>query len=210
MTQPLNMISNESLEDEEQTKLSKERQSIIIICKSLLLGSSIGFAVKVISFAACYAINMFGENSKPPSTVGSHMTSFSYGILVLISLLDFAIHVAIWLAFMYTITKSGSLYMRKKFDKDAANPNSGSIWTTRMLFVAEICFHFGYIVGLSLWIIVDSLRINTVIQLIPLLTSILIDFFVFLAMVKCFDSSRTISRRYTTEQELEDVSCFII
>jgi hypothetical protein len=209
MTQPLNMTNAESLEDEEHTKLSKERQSIIIICKSLLLGSSSGFAVKVISFAAYHAIKMFGEDSKP-STVGSHMSSFSYWALVLISLLDFAIHVATWLAFMYTITKSGSLYVRKKFDKDAANPNSGSIWTTRMLLVAEICFHFGYIVGVSLWIMIVDLRKNTAIQLMPLLTSMMIDFFVFLAIVKCFDSSRTISRGYTKEQELEDVSCFIL
>jgi hypothetical protein len=46
MKQPLISLGNESLEDDEQTKFSKEMASrSIILCKSFLLGSSIGFAL---------------------------------------------------------------------------------------------------------------------------------------------------------------------
>jgi hypothetical protein len=49
---------------------------------------------------------------------------------------------------MYTNgTKSGSLYTRKKFDKDAANPNPGSIWTARMLFMVSVYFLLGTTIG---------------------------------------------------------------
>jgi hypothetical protein len=57
MKQPLISMGNESLEDEEQPKLSKEGASrSIIICKSFFLGSSIGFALQVFRFAACCAL----------------------------------------------------------------------------------------------------------------------------------------------------------
>jgi hypothetical protein len=207
LKQPL-IMSHESLEqDEEQTKLQeKERQSRSIICKSFLLGSSIGFALQVMSFAACYALfKMFGKDAKP--TPGSLLSSFSYCLLVLISHLDLAIYTAIWLMFfMYTITKSGSLYMRKKFDKDAANPNSGSIWTTRMLFIVGVYFLVGLLVGSFFpWVIVD-LSMGMVISLNPLFRFMMIEFVIFIVMVKCFDLSHTSTTTsgYTTEPKLED------
>jgi hypothetical protein len=213
LKQPL-IMSHESLEqDEEQTKLQKERQSRSIICKSFLLGSSIGFALQVMSFAACYALfKMFGGKDAKPTPGSLPPSSFSYCMLVLISQLDLAIYLAIWLAFMATITKSGSLYMRKKFDKDAANPNSGSIWTTRMLFIVGVYFLVGSIFGsFSLWMIVD-LRMGMVIPLMPFFSTMMIDFVAFIFMVKCFDLSHpsTTTSGYSVEQELEDdYSCFI-
>ena len=162
MKQPLKNMTSESLEDEEQTKFSKERQrSISIICKSLLLGSSIGFALQGIAFAVYYTLfKMFGKDSTP--------TPISLRSNIFYCMLDIAIYVAIWLTFVYSkITKSGSLYMRKKFDKDAANPNSRSIWTRRMLLLVGISFIIGGGVGsFSLWIIV-ALRMRTMV--IPLI-----------------------------------------
>jgi hypothetical protein len=207
MTQPL-VMSNETLENEEQTKLQKERQSRTILCKSFLLGSSISFALQVMSCAACYTlVKMFGKDPKPSNTPASLLGSLSYCMLVLISQLDITIYVTIWLTFMYTITKSGSLYMRKKFDTDAENPKS------EMVFIGGVYFLFGTMFGsFSLWIIVD-LRIGMVIPLTQVLILMMLDLVAFLLMVKCFDFSHAINASgHTAEQELEDDSwwCFVV
>ena len=202
LKQPL-IMSNASLEDKEQTERSKVRQTASILCKSLLLGISIGFALQLIPFAAWHALSkMFGNDPKP--TPGSLLSSFYYCMLVLIRRLDLAMFVVIMLTFMNTMTKSGSLYMRKKFDReDAANAHSGSIWTPRMLIIVGIYFLFGVTVGMSvsLWVIV-SLHKEVAIPLMPILYPLMIDFvFLFLVSVG-FDWSHS---GYTTEQEeLED------
>jgi hypothetical protein len=67
LKQPLiTTMGNESLEDEGQTKLQQERQNRCVICKSFLLGSSIGFALQVMACAAYYTLfKMFGKDTKP-------------------------------------------------------------------------------------------------------------------------------------------------
>ena len=208
LKQPL-IMSDESLEDEEQTDLSKVRQIRSIICKSLLLGIFIGFALQVIPFAAWHALSkMFGKDPKP--TPGSLLSSFSYCMLVLIGQLDLAMYVVIMLTFMYTMTKSGSLYMRKKFDRDAANPNSGSIWTPRMLIVVGIYFLFGATVGSSFshWIIL-ALRMEMAIPLMPILYTLMVDFVLLFLVSVGFDWSHS---GYATEQEEleDDDSSFVV
>jgi hypothetical protein len=168
-------MSNESLEGEGQTKLQKERQSKSLICKSLLLGSSIGFALQVMACAAYYTrYKMFGKDTQP--TPGSLLSSFSYCLLVLTSQLHLAIYIATWLTAMYTSTQSGSLYMRKKLDKDAANPNSGSIWTTRMLFMVGGYFLFGLHAGAISFLAIVNLCTGMVIPWMPLFVHTMIDF----------------------------------
>jgi hypothetical protein len=179
--EPLITMRNKSLEGERQTKLQKERQSkSVICCKSFLLGSSIGFALQVMACVAYYTLfKMFGKDTNP--TPGSLLSWFSYYMLVLISQLQLAIYIATWLTAMYTSTKSGSLYMRKKFDKDATNPNSGSIWTTRLLFIVGNYFLLGVLVGaFSLRVIVYLLCIGMVMPWMPLFRSKMIDFVTFL------------------------------
>jgi hypothetical protein len=101
-------MSNESLEGKGQTKLQKERQKErqgrSVICKCFLLGTSFGFALQAMSYAAYYTLfKMFGKDTQP--TPGWPLSSVSYGLLVLTSQLDLVIYVAIWLtAIMYTST----------------------------------------------------------------------------------------------------------
>jgi hypothetical protein len=199
MKQPLIIESNESLKDEGQAKLSKERQSRSVICKSFLLGCLFGFALQAMSYAAYYTLfKMFGKED----TAEPRRSFFSYALLVLISQLHIAILIATWLTIMYTSTKSGSLYMRKKFDKDAANPNnSGSIiWTTRrMLFMFGVYFLVGVHAGsFSLWVIVN-VCMGMVIPWNSLFLDIMIDFVTLLFMPKWFDCWS-----HPVEQELED------
>jgi hypothetical protein len=169
MKQPLIIMGNESLEGEGQTKLQKQRQSRSAICKCFLLGSSIGVVLQVMSYAAYYTrYKMFG---------------------VLLSLLCLAIYVAIWLAAMLPITKSGSLYMRKKFDKNAANPNSGSIWTTGMMFMFGIYFLFGVHAGSFSFLVILNLFLGS--PLMPLMSLfMMMEFATFLLMGVWFDQWR--------------------
>jgi NhaP-type Na+/H+ or K+/H+ antiporter len=142
LTQPLITTSHESSEDEGQRLLQKERQSKSIICKSFLLGCSIGFAVQVMVYAAYYTLfKIFGKDTTSTPWVSS------YGPLLLY-MISPTLYIAAWLTCMYTNgTKSGSLYTRKKFDKAAANPNPGSIWTARMLFMVSVYFLLGTTIG---------------------------------------------------------------
>jgi hypothetical protein len=200
LKQPLITMNNASLEAEGQTrKLQKERQSRSIIWKSFLLGSSTGFALQVMACAAYYMLSkMFGKDT-PPAGPGSLLSSISYCLLVLISQLYVAVFIATWLTFLYISTKSGSLYMQNLFDKDGTkNPNSGTIWTTRMLFMVGTYFLIGIQAGsLSLWMIVN-LCIGIAIPLMQLFLHMVIDVVAFLFMPKCFDWSDFI------EQELEE------
>jgi hypothetical protein len=134
LKQPLITMSNESLEDEGQTTLQKEKQSRSGICKSLLLGSSTGFALQGLACAAYFTLSkMFGKDTTPPAGPCSLLRSF-FLLPARSGQSALCRHVYCHMADVpISKTQSGSLYMRKKFDKDAANPNSGTIWTTQML-----------------------------------------------------------------------------
>jgi hypothetical protein len=193
----ITMSNEEALEDEGRTKPQKDRRrSRNIIWQSFLLGSSIGVALQVMSYMAYHTLlKMFGKNTNP--TPGSLLSSFSYYLLVLITQLT-------WLTVMYFSTKSGSLYMRKKFDKDAANPNSGSIWTTRMITVVGVYFLTGATIGSVSLRVGVALYIGMMIPWMTLFRSLMIDCGTLLLAAKWFDWSHPI------EQELEDDhSCIV-
>jgi hypothetical protein len=196
LKQPLITMTNESVEGEGQTKLQRS-----VIWKSFLLGSSTGFALQVMACAAYYTLfKMFAKDPQP--TTGSLLSSFSYYLLVLTSQLHLAIYFATWVTAIYTSTKSGSLYMRKKFDKDAANPNSDSIGATH---VVGVYFLTGVHAGsFSILVIVD-VCIGMVIPLMPLMFLLMtIDFVALLLTAKCFDWSDLI------EHELEDDHSWVV
>jgi hypothetical protein len=192
--------SNASLETEEQTRL--EQQSKRLVWQAFLLGSAIGFVLHVVLFATCYTIfKIWGEHP----TFSSSLSHASYCILVLLSQVDIGICIGIWSTFVYTTTKSGSLYMRKKLDQDVDTPaGANSIWTARMLFVVGIYFLVGVKVGTcSLWTIVH-LRIGMVVPLTPLLMSVVVEIFLFYIMIKCFDWGRAGSSKSRGDEEEED------
>jgi Mn2+/Fe2+ NRAMP family transporter len=214
MKQPLIIImSNESsLKDEEQTKLSQERPSRSIVCiQSFLFGSCIAFALQGIAFVACHTLG--------PSTPGSLLRNyFSKNHLVLASQLDAVIFVifaaGVGMTLTYTITKSGSLFLRKKLDKEddsatASNPSSvsSSIWTARMLFIAGF-FYFadGALVGSAF----VFLRTGMVLPWIPFLKTMMGVWVLFLIAVEYFEWRSRQCWHQTTDKELEDDLCFLV
>jgi hypothetical protein len=106
---------------------------------------------------------------------------------------------------MYTTTKSGSMYMRKKFDKDAANPNSGSIWTTRMLFMVGGYFLFGLHAGAFSILAIVSLYIGMAMPWMPLFVHTMIDFVLLLFLM----SNRFVWRDPIYQELDDDHSCAV-
>jgi hypothetical protein len=98
------------------------------------------------------------------------------------------LYIAAWLTFMYTFgTKSGSLCTRKKFDKDAANPNSGSIWTARMLFMVSVSFLFGTTIGSFFLRFSAALHSGMVIPWVSVFGYTMINSVAYLVIVKWVD-----------------------
>jgi phosphotransferase system glucose/maltose/N-acetylglucosamine-specific IIC component len=194
--------SNASLETEEQrTRL--EQQSKRLVWQAFLLGSAIGFVLHVVVFATCYTIfKIWGQHP----TFSSSLSHASYCVLVLLSQVDIVICIGIWSTFVYTMTKSGFLYMRKKLDQDVDTPaGANSIRAARRLFgVKGIYFLVGVKVGTcSLWTIVH-LRMGMVVPLTPLLTTDVVEFFLFYIMIKCFDWGRAGSSQSRGDEEEEE------
>jgi hypothetical protein len=194
---------NASLETEEHIRL--EQQSKRLVWQAFLLGSAIGFVLHVVVFATCYTI--FKIWSQHPTFSGS-LSLASYWMLVLLSQAVIAIYVGICLIFLYTMTKSGSLYMRKKLDQDVDTPaGANSIWTARMLFVVGIYFVGVSVGSCSFWTIA-RLRMGMVVPLTPLLMTVVVEFsffYIFYIMIKCFeDWGRAGSSKSCGDEEEED------
>jgi hypothetical protein len=195
--------SNVSLETEDQTR--QEQQSKRLVWQAFFLGSAIGFVLQVVVVATYYTIFKIW---------GQHPTfSASYFILVLLSQVDTVICIGISLTFVYSMTKSGSLYMRKKLDQDHVDTPAGanSIWTARMLCVVGIYLLVGVSVGsCSFWTIVD-LRMGMV-MVVPLLTpwlmTAVVDFSFFYIMIKCFDWGHGKGGDEQEEEEEEEDDSF--
>jgi hypothetical protein len=96
--------------------------------------------------------------------------------------------------------------MRKESDKNAANPNSGSIWTTRVLLMAGNHFLFGLHAGsFSLFTIV-KLCILMVIPWMTLFRDMMIYCVILLLIAKRIDWSDD-----PRDQELgDDHSCAVL
>jgi hypothetical protein len=213
MKRPRMIMGDESLKDEEQTKLSKERPSRSILCIiSFLFGSFINFVLQGIAYAACHTlVKMFGNDPPNPPAPGSLLLSSSSYYFALASQLDYDVIVVLLFAILYPlIAKSGSLYMRNKFDKEdapASNPSfRSSIWTERMFLIFGLYFTVGALVGsVSLRTIVVFLSTGMVLPWPPVLnTMIMIVWVLFLITVECFEWRDRRNWDETAEQELED------
>jgi hypothetical protein len=159
--------ASSSLEaEEQQTRLEGK---VGLVWQAFLRGSAVGFVLQFLIFATCYTIfKIWAQN--PTFSGPLSLVSFFIGIC---------------LTSLYARTKSGSLHRCKKLDKHVNTPvDSNSISTARMLFVMEIYFLVGCIVGsYSLWAVVD-LRAGMAVPLTPLLMTAVDHLVYFCIMVK--------------------------
>ena len=144
----------------------------------------------------------WGNNAQPDESA-----PFSYWTLYFLILVDTVFYTLVMLGIIVTMTRKGSMHMRKKFDNDAHAPNSESVWTPRFLFVNGIGFHIGAISGsYGSLAIIDSIVSGMPIPLVPLLCSVLVDVGLCCLMFKCFDSAH---EPFSADDELEEDSFFI-
>jgi hypothetical protein len=184
MKQPLIVMSNVSMNDEEPSR------SILCI-QSFLFGSFITFMLQGVTFAACTLVhNMFGNKVQNPPASGWPEEAVIFVIL--------------YPLILYTlITK---LYMQKQFDKE--DPR---VWTERILLIIGVYFAVGAFVGsTALWMIVFVMRTGIVPTWSPDLSIMTIGWVLFLITVEFSEWSRSRNCDQTTEHELEDDSCFLV
>jgi len=100
---------------------------------------------------------------------------------------DIVFFAILWVACAMSLTRKGSMYMRKKFDNDADAPNTESVWTQRFLFLSGIGVLLGVIAGsYTAWVIID-IELGFPVSLTPLFSTFLLDVVLCYLMVKGFD-----------------------
>jgi hypothetical protein len=184
VVQDLESPSSSHSEEEQMTESARREASNRILVKSLCFGAFSGLFLHIVTFSALFLFTLhFGKNSKPDESA-----SVSYWTLYLIINADTAFYTLFFGGFLMTLTRKGSMYMRKKFDNDADNPNSQTIWTPRFLVLT------GFLVGITggsyaAWAIV-VVKLGRPVPLAPLLCTLLVDVGRYCLMIKCFDSGR--------------------
>ena len=184
LKQPLIIIqdleSSSSSQEEPNTDIARQRVSIRVLVKSFCFGAFAGLLLRAVSFSAfCVMFKKWGKNTQPDESAPLFLYLLFYA--------DIAFHTLIWVGHLMTITRKGSMYMRKKFDNDAHAPKSESVWNVRFLFLSVMGFRFGFISGsYGAWAIFD-ITMGMPVSLVPLLCSFLVDMGLCCLMIKCFD-----------------------
>jgi hypothetical protein len=184
VVQDLESSSSSYSQEEQENDIAKRAVSNRILVKCLCFGAFVGLLVQAVTFSAFLVFVIhWGNNPKPDTSA-----PFSYWTLYLIIHIDFIFYTLVWgIVVVMTVTKKGSMHMRKKFDNDADAPNNDSIWTSRFLFHSGLGFLLGVIVGsCAAWTIIDA-ELGMPVPYMPLLYTLLMDTGLCCLMIKCFD-----------------------
>ena len=137
--------SPSSQEQGQKTDAARQRVSILILTKSLWIGALAGLLLQLVTFSAFLVLFFrWGKNPQP----NEESALLFYWTLYMRLHMNIPFHAVIWVVFVMTLTRKGSVYLRKKFDNDANHaPNSESVWTPRFLLLNGICFLLGLTTG---------------------------------------------------------------
>jgi hypothetical protein len=172
-------------------KNEKRTRRITLIVKVFLMGIAAGLALQAMTFSAFVTIlNFWGSDPRPQEPSNRAM----YFILFLLSQADIAVYSVIIVMFIFFLTKSGPMYMRKKFDCEDGTINTkegestiSSLSTRKFLFRAGITFLFGIMLGSAApWVAVDY-KMEMPMTLGPLVATLLLDLFLLPIMFRSFD-----------------------
>jgi hypothetical protein len=205
--QDLESSSPSSSQEEQKIDNERRRLSNLVLVKSLCFGCFVGLLLQAVTFSAFLVINKrWGENPQPEESVAV----LSYWTLSLLIHMDIAVYSIIWGGMLMTLTRKGSIYMRKKLDNDADHaPNTESVWTPRFLFLSGIGVLLGVIVGsYTAWGIID-IELGFPVSLTPLFSTFLWDVGLCYLMVKFFDWGHAARNAYDEPQE-DDEDSFLV
>ena len=175
--QPLLVVAEDlesppsSQEQGQNTDDAKQRESTLIFTKSLWIGAFACLNLQLVTFSAFWGLfYRWGKNPQP-----NESAPLSYWALYMLVHLDIALYAVVWVGLTMTLTRKGSVYLRKKFDDDADAPNGESVWTPQFLLLNGIGFLLGLITGyFTIWTIVD-IKLGMPVQLVFLLFPLLIE-----------------------------------
>jgi hypothetical protein len=196
LKQPLveiqDLESSSSSQEEQNTDNERRRLSSLVLVKSLCFGCFVGLLLQAVAFCAFLVITKlkkWGRNPQPEESAAA----LSYLTLYWTLYMDLAIYSIIWGGFLWTLTRKGSLYMRKKFDKDAEDaPNNNTestVWTQRILFLSGIGVLLGVHAGTyTAWVIIEMIELGFRVSFTPLVFTFLMDVGFCYLMVKCFNA----------------------
>jgi hypothetical protein len=204
LKQPLvevqDLESSTSQEEQKTTDNERRRLSSLVLVKSLCFGCFVGLLLQAVTFSAFLVITKkWGRNPQPEES-----TTLSYLTLYLLIHMDLAVYSIIWGGFLLTLTRKGSLYMRKKFDKDADAPNTESVWTQRFLFLSGSRFLLGVIAGSYTAFVIIDIELGFPVSFTPLVSTFLMDVGFCYLMVKCFDWGHAPNAYDEPEEDDED------
>jgi hypothetical protein len=194
-------LESSSSQVEQKTDNERRRLSSLVLVKSLCFGSVVGVLLQAVTLSAFLVITKkWGRNPQPEESAATMSYWTLYCLLVH---MDIAVYCIIWGGFLMTLTRKGSMYMRKKFDNDADAPNTESVWTPRFLFLSGIGVLLGVIAGsYTAWVIID-IELGFPVSLTPLFSTFLLDVGLCYLMVKGFDYAHD-------EPEEEDEDSFLV
>ena len=112
--------SSSSQEEQQKTDIARQRVSILILVKSFCFGAFVSLLLQAVCVAAFLVLTKkWGKNAQPDESAPPLSCSWT---LCLLLDADIACHVLIWVGFVVTITRKGSMCMRKSLTVTPMHP----------------------------------------------------------------------------------------
>ena len=188
-------------QEEQNTDIARQRASILILIKSFCFGAFVSLLLQAVTFSAFWVFTIhWGKNPQSAPFL-------RFWTIYPLMHLDVAFYAIVWVACAMTLTRKGSMYMRKKFDNDADAPNSESVWTPQFLFLNGNCFLLGVIAGSYVaWDFV-LIALGVPVPLALVFSSLLLDVGICCLMIKSFDWHQEL---WTVEEEDDQEDSFFV
>jgi hypothetical protein len=189
-----------------------------MFAKILLVGIASGLVLQAIKISAFVTIlKAWGRDTQPQDLSNRAI----YHILFLLSWADIAAYLLTITMWVFALTRSGSMYWRKKFDHEDRTRNKeeeergSTIWGSRQfLFRAGVTFLFGIRFGTIAVCVTVDYKIGGMPLLLEAFLGnpvLLLDLVILPVMCRCFDWVEERDEEASTDEEQEEEqACYAI
>ena len=112
--------SPSSQEQEQKTDHARQTVSTLILTKSFWIGVFAGLLLQLVITFSAFLMLFLCSGKNPQHSVSAPL---SYWTLYMLVHLDLAFYAVVCVGFAMTLTRKGSVNLRKKFDNDADAPS---------------------------------------------------------------------------------------
>ena len=193
--------SSFSSQEEQNADFARQRVRSLILGKSFCFGAFASLLLHAITFSVFWVMcKKLGKNPHPDES-----TPLSLWTIYLPLTIYIAFHMLVWVGFAMALSRKGSTYMLKKFDKeDASAPKSESVWTPRLLFLNRVALLIGISSGFhGAWVIFD-IALGVPMPFAQLLVSLAMDVGLCCLMIKIYDWGHRELLLCTSDDEPEE------